>query len=159
VIFLSKTPGGKSKELKIITRHIITVNDIEKDPRKIRLLYILDQLGGISEKALQYLLYYMKEKGYDLGYSFIMLGTMPSSKEVINDTLALRYVGLVETNPRRKLVTTSLGKEFLDKHKDVIPDDEKGQIKSLIEELRVQVAPIDAEVEVLGRPRRRRRPF
>ncbi len=154
---MSKTATGKSKELKIVTRHVITVKDIENDPRKIKLLYIIDQVGGISEKALQYLLYYMKEKGYDLGYNFIMLGDMPSSKEVINDTLALRYVGLAETNPRRKIVTTSLGKEFLEKHKDAISDEEKDTIKKLVEELRPRIAPIDAEVEVMSRPRRRRR--
>ncbi len=154
---MSKSSASKSKELKIITRHVITIKDIEKDPRKIKLLYIINQVGGISEKALQYLIYYMKEKGYDLGYSFVMLGDMPSSKGVINDTLALRYVGLAETNPRRKIVTTSLGKEFLDKHKDVIPDEEKDEIKKLAEELRPHIAPIDAEVEVMSRPRRRRR--
>ncbi len=156
---MSKSGSGKSKELKIITRHVITEKDIENDPRKIKLLFIIQEVGGISEKALQYLLYYIREKGYDLGYNFVMLGTMPSSKEIINDTLALRYVGLVETNPRRKLVVTSLGKEFLEKHKDAISEEEKEQIKKLIEELRIQIAPIDAEVEVMSRPRRRRRLF
>jgi hypothetical protein len=150
-------PTGRSKELKIITRHVITVKDIEKDPRKIKLLYIISQVGSISEKALQYLLYYMKEKGYDLGYNYVMLGSFPSSKEILNDTLALRYVGLLETNPRRKLEVTSLGKEFLEKHKDIIPDEEKNQIKKLVEELRIKIAPIDAEVEMRTRPRRRRR--
>lgn len=156
---MSKSGSGKSKELKIITRHVITEKDIENDPRKIKLLFIIQEVGGISEKALQYLLYYMREKGYDLGYNFVMLGTMPSSKEIINDTLALRYVGFAETNPRRKLVVTSLGKEFLEKHKNVISEEEKEQIKKLIEELRIQIAPIDAEVEVMSRPRRRRRLF
>ncbi len=156
---MSKAPSGKSKELKIITKHVITLKDIENDPRKIKLLYIVQQLGSISEKALQYLLYLMKEKGYDLGYNFVLLGNIPSSKEVLNDTLALRYVGLMETNPRRKLVVTSLGKEFLEKHNNVISDEEKDQIKKLIDELRIQIAPIDAEVEVLSRPRRRRRLF
>ncbi len=149
---------SKSKELKIVTRHVITIDDIKKDPRKVKLLYIISVTGGISEKALQYLLYYMKEEGYDLGYKFVMLGTVPSSKEVLNDTLALRYVGLLETNPRRKLVVTSLGKEFLDKEGDkYLNDDEKDQIKKLVEELRVKIAPIDAEVELMSRPRRRRR--
>ncbi|NPA98450.1 MAG: hypothetical protein GXO43_03630 [Crenarchaeota archaeon] len=149
---------SKSKELKIVTRHVITIDDIKKDPRKVKLLYIINVTGGISEKALQYLLYYMKEEGYDLGYKFVMLGTVPSSKEVLNDTLALRYVGLLETNPRRKLVVTSLGKEFLDKEGDkYLNDDEKDQIKKLVEELRVKIAPIDAEVELMSRPRRRRR--
>ncbi len=149
---------SKSKELKIITRHVITIDDIKKDPRKVKLLYIISVTSGISEKALQYLLYYMKEEGYDLGYKFVMLGTVPSSKEILNDTLALRYVGLLETNPRRKLVVTSLGKEFLEKEgSKYISDDEKDQIRKIVEELRVKIAPIDAEVELMSRPRRRRR--
>ncbi len=149
---------SKSKELKIITRHVITIDDIKKDPRKVKLLYIISTTSGISEKALQYLLYYMKEEGYDLGYKFVMLGAVPSSKEILNDTLALRYVGLLETNPRRKLVVTSLGKEFLEKEgSKYISDDEKDQIRKLVEELRVKIAPIDAEVELMSRPRRRRR--
>ncbi len=149
---------SKSKELKIITRHVITIDDIKKDPRKVKLLYIISATSGISEKALQYLLYYMKEEGYDLGYKFVMLGAVPSSKEILNDTLALRYVGLLETNPRRKLVVTSLGNEFLDKEgSKYISDDEKDQIRKLVEELRVKIAPIDAEVELMSRPRRRRR--
>ncbi|ABN70380.1 conserved hypothetical protein [Staphylothermus marinus F1] len=156
---MSKPSTGRSKELKIVTRHVITINDIEKDHRKIKLLYIISQLGSISEKALQYLLYYMKEKGYDLGYNYVMLGQFPSSKEILNDTLALRYVGLLETNPRKKLEVTSLGKEFLEKHSNVISDEEKEEIQKLIEELRIKIAPIDAEVEMRTRPRRRRRLF
>jgi len=154
---MSKPTSGKTKELKIITRHVITIDDIKKDPRKVKLLYIISEIGSISEKALQYLLYYMKENGYDLGYYFVLLGQTPSSKELLNDTLALRYVGLLETNPRKKLVVTSLGKEFLDKNSNIIPDEEKDQIKKLIEELRIKIAPIDAEVELRAGPRRRRR--
>ncbi|MCD6488536.1 MAG: hypothetical protein J7K21_04860, partial [Desulfurococcales archaeon] len=106
-----------------------------------------------------YLIYYMKESGYDLGYSFVLLGNIPSSKELRNDLVALLYVGVAETNPRRKIVITSLGKELLNKIKDSIPDEEKEQIKKLVEELRVKVAPIDTEVELATRPRRRRRRF
>ena len=158
VIRLSK-PSGKSKELKITTKHVITIDDIKRDPRKIKLLYILEETKGLTEKAIQYLIYYMKESGYDLGYSFVLLGNIPSSKELRNDLVALLYVGVAETNPRRKIVITSLGKELLNKIKDSIPGEEKEQIKKLVEELRVKVAPIDTEVELATRPRRRRRRF
>lgn len=154
-----KTGSGKSKELKIVTRHVITVDDIKNDPRKIKLLYIINTIGGISEKALQHLIYYMKDLEFDLGYNFIVLGTTPSSKMLHNDIVALLYVGLIETNPRRKLVATSLGKEFLEKTKDVITDDEKETIKKLIDELRIKIAPIDMEVELSYRSKRRRRRF
>ena len=155
----SKQPGSttKSKELKIITRQVITINDIEKDPRKIKLLYMISILGSISEKALQHLIYFMKEKEYDLGYNFVLLGTTPSSKELHNDLVALLYVGLLESDPRKKLLLTSLGKEFLKKHENRIPDEEKEKIKTLIDELRVKIAPIDTEVELVSRMRRRRR--
>ncbi len=152
-----KSSSTKSKELKIITRHVITLDDIKNDPRKIKLLYIIDTVGGISEKALQHLIYYMKNSEYDLGYDFILLGNTPSSKMLHNDIVALLYVGLIETNPRRKLVTTSLGKEFLEKVKDNIPEDEKENIKKLIDDLRIKIAHIDMEVELSYRAARRRR--
>ncbi len=152
-----KTSSSKSKELKIITRHVITIDDIKNDLRRIKLLYIINTIGGISEKALQHLIYYMKDLEYDLGYDFIVLGTTPSSKMLHNDIVALLYVGLIETNPRRKLVTTSLGKEFLEKVKDSISDEEKETIKKLIDDLRIKIAPIDMEVELSYRSARRRR--
>lgn len=154
----SKQPStGKSKELKIITKHVITIEDIKKDPRKIKLLYIINTLGGISEKALQHLIYYMKEKDYDLGYNFIMLGTTPSSKDLHNDLVALLYVGLLETDPRRKLLVTSMGKEFLQNHESAISEEEKEKIKSLVDELRIKIAPIDTEVELAYRTRKSRK--
>ncbi|WFO76143.1 hypothetical protein J4526_04740 [Desulfurococcaceae archaeon MEX13E-LK6-19] len=149
--------SGKSKELKIITKHVITIDDIKNDPRKIKLLYMINILGGISEKALQHLIYYMKEKDYDLGYNFIMLGTTPSSKDLHNDLVALLYVGLLETDPRRKLVVTSMGREFLQNNENAISDEEKEKIKNLIDELRIKIAPIDTEVELASRTRRARR--
>jgi hypothetical protein len=153
---LSKPSASKSKEIKIITRQVITIDDIKKDPRKIKLLYIISVFGDISEKALNHLLYEMKQKGYDLGYSFTVVGRVPTSKELFNDTLALKYTGLVETNPRRKLVVSSLGKEFLEKHLNMIDEKEREEIKKLIDELRVKIRPIDVEVEVrFGRKSRR----
>ncbi len=156
----SQRSSSKSKELKIITKHVITIDDIKRDQRKIKLLYIIQTYGGISEKALQHLIYNMKDSGYDLGYKFIMLGNTPSSKELHNDLVALLYVGLTETNPRRKIIVTSLGKEFLENMKDSIPSEDRDSIKKLVDELRIKVTPIDMEVELasrtLGRRRRRR---
>ena len=156
---MSKPSSTKSKEIKIITKHVITIQDIEKDPRKIKLLYIISEFGDISEKALQYLLYEMKNKGYDLGYDFTVVGRVPTSKTLFNDLLALKYTGLVETNPTRKLVVSSLGREFLEKHGNVISDEEKDNIKKLLEELRVKVKPIDLEVEMRFRRAKPRRLF
>ncbi|MET1159954.1 MAG: hypothetical protein ABWW65_03245 [Thermoprotei archaeon] len=154
---MSKPSSTKSKEIKIITKHVVTLQDIEKDLRKIKLLYIMSEFGEISEKALQYLLYEMKNKGYDLGYNFTVVGRVPTSKELFNDLIALKYTGLVETNAIRKLVISSLGREFLEKHSSKISDEEKNNIKNLIEELRVKVKPIDVEVEMMFKRGRRRK--
>ncbi len=156
---MSKSTGSKSKEIKIVTRHVITIDEVEKDLRKIKLLYIISVVGDISEKALQYLLYEMKEKGYDLEYGFTLVGNIPTSKELFNDLLALKYTGLVETNPSRKLIVSSLGREFLEKNVNKITEEERDEIKKLIDELRVKVRPIDVEVEMRFRRTRRRRLF
>jgi len=156
---MSKPSSSKSKEIKIITRHVITIDDIVKDPRKIKLLYIISEIKEISEKALQYLLYEMKEKEYDLGYTFTVVGKTPTSKDVLNDLLALKYTGLVETNPARKLIVSSLGREFLEKHVDKISEEERETIKNLVEQLRVKIRPIDVEVEMRFRRSRTRRLF
>ncbi len=157
----SKTSSTKSKELKIITRYVVTLKDVERDPRKIKLLYTIKSYGEISEKALQYLVYHLaKDKGIDLGYKFLVIGNVPSSKELKEDMVALLYVGLLETNPRnKKLRVTSLGNEFLEKTKILEPDIEK--LSKSIEELRSRIQSIDAEVEMtireLARMMRRRR--
>lgn len=153
---MSKPSSSKSKEIKIITKHVITLDDIKRDPRKIKLLYIISVFGEISEKGLEYLLYEMKQKGHDLGYEFAIVGRVPTSKELFNDVLALKYTGLVETNALKKLVMSSLGKEFLEKHINNIDEKERDNIKKLIEELRVKIRPIDAEVEVMFRRKTRR---
>jgi len=158
----SKTSSStKSKELKIITRYVVTLKDVEKDPRKIKLLHIIKSYGEISEKALQYLVYHLaKDKGIDLGYKFLVIGNVPSSKELKEDMVALLYVGLIETNPKnKKLRITGLGKELLEKVS--IPKEEADRIASAIEELRSRIQSIDAEVEMtireLARMMRRRR--
>ena len=138
----------KGKELKIVTRHVVSLTDVEKNPRLIKLLYITSLFKDISEKALLHLLYYMRQNGYDLGYNFVVIGQTPTSKDVSSDLAVLKYLGLLEVNEKKKLVTSSLGKEFIDKHLETTLKNEKEAIDKLVNELKVKIAPIDAEVEI-----------
>lgn len=69
-------PGGqtKSKDVKLVTKQVITPDVLKEDKRKVKLLYIIKVLGGASEKALVTALNEMKEKGLDLGYQFNIIG-------------------------------------------------------------------------------------
>lgn len=158
---MSKQSSTKSKELKIITRHVVTINDVLKDPRKIKILYLINEFEEISEKALQYLVYWLKsEKNIDLGYDFLVIGNVPSSKDLKMDLVALLYVGALETNPKnKKLRVTSMGKELLGKVN--LGKEELDKIAANAKEYEAKVKSIDAEVELtvkmLSSTRRRRR--
>ncbi|NPA96196.1 MAG: hypothetical protein GXO32_01175 [Crenarchaeota archaeon] len=148
----------KSKELKTFSMQVITLDDIKRDERKMRLLQIIESAGPISEKALTHLLYLLKEeKGIDLGYNFVVIGGKPVSKEVLEDLRALLYVGLIENEPRtRKLQVTSNGLEFLEKNR--LGDELTKKVLEAVEELKPKIAPIDAEVELaVGRGGRKGR--
>ncbi|MEM4846777.1 MAG: hypothetical protein QW794_03350 [Thermosphaera sp.] len=142
------TPTEKSKEVKIIAKQVFTLSDVEKNPRALKLLYVINSVGSISEKALQYLLHYMKESGADLKYSFTTIGGVPTSKELLNEILSLKYVGLVESLPNRKIVVTGLGKEFLNKAMTFLSEEEKNILNKAIEEAKPKILPIDAEVDI-----------
>jgi len=158
---VSKQSSTKSKELKIITRHVVTINDVLKDPRKIRILYLINEFEEISEKALQYLVYWLKsEKNIDLGYDFLVIGNVPSSKDLKMDLVALLYVGALEANPKnKKLRVTGIGKELLGKVD--LDKEELDKIVANAKEYEAKVKSIDAEVELtvkmLSSARRRRR--
>lgn len=147
------SPGGKSKELKIVTRQVITLDDIKKNDRMILLLYIVKHLGEISEKGLTHLLYKMKEEnGIDLGYQFVKMGKVVGSKDLHQDILDLLYVGLMEREPRKnKLRLTSDGEEFLEKYGNKIPEDRLKSIFEVIDELKNTIKSIEAEVEFTRR--------
>jgi len=142
---MSKTP--KTKELKTFSMQVVTVDAIKRDERKMRLLHIIQHLGAVSEKALTYLLYYLKEKGMDLGYNFIVIGGKPMSREVLDDIMALLYTGLIENDPRtKKLRLTSSGVEFMEKN--ALPKEVVEDMLKAVDELKSKIAPIDAEIEL-----------
>lgn len=156
---MSSSSTTKSKELKIVARHVVTLGQIEEDPMKLRLLFVMREFGELSEKALQHLVYHLRQKNVGLDYEFNFIGGVPSSRRLREDLMALLYVGLIETNPRtKKLRLTKSGEEFLEKRKDKVT--EANEIRKGIEEVRTKIASLDAELELqalLERQSRRRR--
>lgn len=105
-----------SKEVKIVTRLVVTLDEVSRDVRKVSLLEVVRDLGEVSERGLISSLYILKsEVGKDLGYQFQVVGSSVSSREVLEDVRVLLYLGLLEVSPSRKLRLTSLGREFLEK--------------------------------------------
>ncbi len=144
----------KSKEIKIETRQVVTPEQVMKNERIMKLLYVIWLYGEISEKGLIHLVHELKEAGIDLGYKFFKIGGTITSKQLREDMLSLLYVDFVETVGRaKKLRITGMGKEALEKFK--LPEEETEKLKKEIENLRGKIAAIDAEVELFHFPRRR----
>ena len=143
---------GKGKELKIIERKVITLDDVKKSKRMIIVLHIIKHLGEVSEKGLTKLIYEMKEKGVDIGYPVVKIGKVVGSKDLHQDLLDLMYLDLIEKVPNKnKLRITYNGDEFLQKHG--LPDSEIKPILELVDQLKPTIEAIEAEVEM-----KRRRP-
>ena len=150
------TPSGekKGKEIKFETRHVITPEQVTKNERLMKLLYIVNTYGDISEKALHYMIYELKEIGIDLGYQFFKIGNVITSKQLKDDIVALLYVDFVETVGRaKKFRVTGMGKEALEKAS--FSEEFIEKVKKKVEEIRPKIATIDAEVELSQRGRRR----
>ena len=150
-------PGSqtKSKELKLVTKQVVTSDSVKEDKRKLQLLYLISNFDGISEKALLYAISELKNKGLDLGYSIVTLGNNVTSPQVKDDLTALLYLGLLENDQAKMLKVSSNGKDFLESN----PVDEafKNQLTSLIQELKEKIRAIDEEQRL--RSRRRGRGF
>ncbi len=148
---------GTGKELRIVTKPVVTVDVVKRDPKKLKVLYIINEFGQISEMSLTNLIHTLKnEKGIDLGYNFIMIGDVPSSRDLAEDIRILLYLGLIETDPvTRKLRLTSNGQEFLEQNKLGGEDTEK--LKEAIEELKPKIMSEESAAELLTRRFRRRR--
>ncbi|MCG2870754.1 MAG: hypothetical protein L7H12_04470 [Sulfolobales archaeon] len=150
-------PGSqtKSKELKLVTKQVVTSDSVKEDKRKLQLLYLISNFDGISEKALLYAISELKNKGLDLGYTIVTLGNNVTSPQVKDDLTALLYLGLLENDQAKMLKVSSNGKDFLESN----PVDEafKNQLTSLIQELKEKIKAIDEEQRL--RSRRRGRGF
>jgi hypothetical protein len=138
----------KSKEFKLEPKLVITPEQVLSSDRIVKLLYLLEAYGEISEKACYHFIYELKQRGLDIGYTFFKLGDSVSSKQLREDITSLLYLELLETKGRaKKLVVTSKGKEELSKRLSQLPEDFKEKASKLVEEVRPVVASIDAESE------------
>lgn len=151
-----------SKDLKIVTVHVVTRDRVIKNDRQMALLYIIDKFGPLHERTLQHVVHKMQELGHDIGYKdFSVVGEVPYSPTLKSDIIALLYVGFVETEPSvfRKLRVTSDGKEALEKSYKA-PEGLERVVSEHFEELRNLASLIDNQVDlqVRRRMRERRRP-
>ena len=143
----------KSKELKITTKHVITIDQIRSNVRAVKLLYTIYRFGEITEKALIHLIKDLKEEGIDLKYTITEIAGNLVSKELREELTALLYVGLVEsTVPSKKLRITSQGKEFLENIS--LDSDFRSSVDEVIEKLRSKLSSMVAEAD-FGFNRRR----
>ncbi len=137
----------KTKELKVFSTQVVTLDQIRSDPRKMRLLFAISTLKEVSEKGLAYMIQYIKEeKKIDMGYNVIKLGNKLIVRELPDDIKALLYVGLIEVDPKtKKLRLTSNGQEFLEK---ISKNEDIDNIIKIVDELRNKIVVIDEEVSI-----------
>ncbi|MCC6022429.1 MAG: hypothetical protein LM560_04865 [Desulfurococcaceae archaeon] len=141
----------QTKELRIVTRPVITIDSIRNDESKIKLLYIIKHLKSISEKALINLVYLLQtESKVKFKYSFTTIGGIPFSKQLRDDINILLYLGLIETDAvTRKLKLTSNGLEFLEKNP--LNQEELNNLISSVDGLKSKVNAIEAEIDLTTR--------
>ncbi|MCD6324149.1 MAG: hypothetical protein J7L55_03475 [Desulfurococcales archaeon] len=157
---MSQKGSGKStgKELRIVSKKVISEDAVKKDLKKMKVLKIIESFKQISERSLSKLLYMLKEeKGIDVGYKFLMLGETPTSRGLAEDIRILLYLGLVETDPiTRRLRLTSNGLEFLEKNPPQAED--LDELMQAVEEFKPKIEAEESAAELaLGYRRRRRR--
>lgn len=143
--------GGqqKTKELKVFSTQVVTLDQVKRDRRKLMLLHIIKACNEVSEKGLSLLISMLKdEKNIDLNYSVFKLGGRTIVKELQEDLKTLLYLDLIEVNPNnKKLRLTSNGQDFLEKIST-----EAGDFNDLIqavEELKPKIVPVDEEVSLV----------
>ena len=123
---MSQPNQQKSKDLKIVSKQVISPNVINEDKRKLQLLYILKQVNKLTEKSIILLLYELKQKGIDLGYQFNVIGNNVFSSMIKEDLTSLLYLGLIENDPiSKKISVSNNGIEVLEKN----PIDEEYNLK------------------------------
>jgi DUF1009 family protein len=141
----------KTKEIKVFSAQVVTIDHIKKDKRKLILLNIIRTCNEISEKGLAHLIALLKdEKNINLGYTILKLGSKVVVRELLEDVKALLYTGLIEVNPKnKKLMLTSNGHEFLDKVMPQIAIENLDAILKTVEELKPKILPLDEEVALV----------
>jgi hypothetical protein len=135
---------------------VINPTILNEDKRKLSLLYIINRMERVSEKALTALIFEMKEKGMDLGYSFNNIGNNIFSHSLKEDITSLLYLGFIENDLKtKKLSLSNDGKEFLEKSQ--IEEEMKNKLDSAINDLKVKINAIDEEYNLKMKNERRLR--
>jgi hypothetical protein len=141
---LSQPSQQKSKDLKIVSKQVISPNVIKEDKRKLQLLYILKQVNKLTEKSIILLLYELKQKGIDLGYQFNVIGNNVFSSMIKEDLTSLLYLGLIENDPiSKKISVSNNGIEVLEKNP--IDEEYKNKILQALNEIKTKILAIDEE--------------
>jgi len=139
----------KSKELKIVTRPVITLDSVKGNKKAMKLLYLVSELGSVTEKGLSYVIKELDSAGIDLGYRFIDIAGIPTSRELRDDITAMLYVGLLESGQGKRITVTSQGKEVLSQIQ--LDQEYVDTIKSKLPEIKTKLATILAEADLGGR--------
>jgi len=141
---LSQPGQQKSKDVKMVSKQVISTNIINEDKRKLQLLYIIRQIGKLTEKSIIMLLYELKQKGVDIGYQFNVIGNNVFSLMAKEDLTSLLYLGLIENDPvSKKIGISNNGIEILDKTQ--IEDDFKNKVVQALNEIKTKILAYDEE--------------
>jgi hypothetical protein len=145
----------KSKELKIVTKPVIALESVKNNKRAMKVLYLISELGSVTEKGLSYVIKELSSAGVDLGYRFLEIAGIPTSKELREDIISMLYVGLLESSQGKKLSVTSQGKEVLSQIQ--LEQGYIDSLKSKLPEIKTKLATILAEADLESRRSRRYR--
>ncbi|MCE4606706.1 MAG: hypothetical protein F7B59_05155 [Desulfurococcales archaeon] len=156
-------PSKGTKDFKLVTFKVVTIDQVLKNERLMGLLYLLSKFKELNEKTIYHLVHEVQEKGHNLGYKFFVVGGHPNSKQLKDDLVALMYVDLIETEPRTKKVKlTGQGLDVIEKYVKEMPTDKKSLVDNIIDEIKKKIMVLDNEVDLemtLRKNRRRGRRF
>jgi hypothetical protein len=128
----------------MVSKQVISTNIINEDKRKLQLLYIIRQIGKLTEKSIIMLLYELKQKGVDIGYQFNVIGNNVFSLMAKEDLTSLLYLGLIENDPvSKKIGISNNGIEILDKTQ--IEEDFKNKVAQALNEIKTKILAYDEE--------------
>ncbi len=141
---MSQPGQQKSKELKTVSKQVITPSVLNEDKRKLQLLYIIKQVNKLTEKSIITLLYELKQKGIDLGYQFNVIGNNVFSPMIKEDLTSLLYLGLIEIDSvNKKISVSNNGLEMIEKNQ--LEEEFKNKLNQAINEIKTKIIAIDEE--------------
>jgi hypothetical protein len=152
---LSQQPGSsKTKELKMVSKQVITKSSLKEDRNKLKLLQLIKMFSPISERSLQLLVYELKQRGVEVDYSFTNIAGNITSLNLREDLTALLYLGLVENDPvDKRLKLTGDGEQVVT---ELIKEPEfEEKAKQLAADLKPKIQAIDQEENLKMRKERR----